>query len=223
MSRTSRYIVFILLGLMGSSRLADAAPKEGATFYSLNSTEAVIQEYENPDRASWQKPGKVIDQLMIKPGSVIADIGSGSGYFSVLLAKQTGNHGTVYAVDNDSEMIAYLEERVKKEGHGNIKPILAKGDNSRLPRAGVDLIFVCNTYMFIENRESFLTRLKDYLKDSGRLAIISYNKTETPEGPPVHTRVSREKTIQEAQKSGFILEAEYFFLPYQHFLLFVKR
>ena len=223
MSRTSGYLMPLLIGMLGWATLAGAGPKERATFYSLNATDTLVQEYENPGRAVWQKPEKVVEQLSIKPGSVIADIGSGSGYFSVLLAKKTGARGTVYAVDNDSEMNAYLEKRVINEGHANIRPVLSKKDDPLLPKGAVDLVFICNTYMFIEKREQYLTRLKDNLKNDGRLAIISFNRIETPEGPPLHTRVSREKTIQEAQKAGFALEAEYFFLPYQHFLVFVKR
>ena len=224
MSQASGFKVFVLFVLLsGWACFADAGPKEGANFYSLNSTDSLIQEYENPGRAAWQKPEKVIEYLMIKPGNIIADIGSGTGYFSVLLARKAGEHGTVYAVDSDREMIAYLEKRVKSEGHVNIRPVLAKSNDPLLPKATVDLIFICNTYMFIENREQYLLRLKDNLKSDGRLAIVSYNKTETLEGPPLHTRVSRDKTIQEAQKAGFVLEAEYYFLPYQHFLTFVKR
>lgn len=222
MSRTFSGIILISFGLLVWAAFAGASPKESATFYSLNAAETLIQEYENPGRAAWQKPEKVVEHLMIKPGNVIADIGSGSGYFSVLLAKKTGSRGTVYAVDNDSEMIAYLEKRVIDEGHANIRPVLAKTDDPLLPKGAVDLVFICNTYMFIEKRVQYLTRLKGNLKSDGRLAIISYNRVDTPEGPPLHTRISREKTIQDAQKAGYALETEYFFLPYQHFLVFVK-
>lgn len=224
MSLALRFAILVLLVFLSDwVDLAIAGPKEGVNFYSRNSIAALVQEYENPGRAAWQKPEKVIKYLMIKPGSVIADIGSGSGYFSRLLARAAGEYGTVYAVDNDREMIAYLESRINKEYVVNVRPVLAKSDDPGLPKGVVDLIFICNTYLFIENREQYLLRLRDSLKSDGRMAIVSYNKTETPEGPPLHTRVSREKTIQEAQKAGFVLEAEYFFLPYQHFLIFVNR
>lgn len=224
MRRPVLFSLLVFLGLLsGWPHHANAAPIEGAAFYSLNSNDALIQEYENPGRAAWQKPEKVVEHLSIKPGSVIADIGSGTGYFSVLLASKTGEHGIVYAVDNDREMIAYLEKRIKKDGHANIKPVLARTDDPMLPKTAVDLIFICNTYMFFQHREQYLMRLKENLKNEGRLAIVSFNNVEAPEGPPLHTRVSREKTILEAKKAGFVLEAEYFFLPYQHYLIFVKR
>lgn len=223
MNRNYTFALFLLLGLLSGICSAGAAPRGGDGVTVLNSTEAVVQDCEKPGRAAWQKPEKVVESLMIKPGSCIADIGSGSGYFSVLFAKASGAHGRVYAVDNDREMVAYLEKRIAKEGYSTIRPVLSKPDDPLLPKAAVDLIFICNTYMFIDNREQYLMRLKDGLKKNGRLAIVSYNEGEIPDAPPIHKRVSREKTIQEAQKAGFVLEAEYFFLPYQHFLLFVKE
>lgn len=204
--------------------LAGAAHKgEGANFYSLNPTDSLIQVYEDPARAEWQKPERVVEQFSLKPGQIVADIGAGTGYFSVIFAKKVGESGKVHAVDIDGNMVEYLEKRARKDGLKNIKPILAKRNDPLLPEASTDLIFLCNTYMFIEQREQYLARLKDILKKDGLLAIVSYNKVETPEGSPIHTRVSREKTIQEAEKAGFALEVEYFFLQYQHFLVFRKR
>lgn len=225
MSRNIKIMSMTLFGLlMVCAGLACAAQKEeGANFYSVNSTESLIQVYEDPDRAAWQKPERVVEQLSLKPGQVVADIGAGTGYFSVILAKKVGHNGTVYGVDVDVNMVEYLEKRARKNGLKNIKPILAKTDDPFLSKASTDLIFMCNTYMFIEQRELYLARLKDILKKDGRLVIVSYNKVETPEGPPIHTRVSREKTIQEAQKAGFILQNEFLFLPYQHFLVFNKK
>lgn len=217
MNRIYTYTLLLLFGL-----LCGICHAGGTPITVSDSIAAVVQDCERPDRAVWQKPEKVVERLMIKPGSFIADIGSGSGYFSVLFAKASGAHGRVYAVDNDHEMVAYLEKRIAKEGYGTIKPVLSKPDDPMLPKAAVDLAFICNTYMFIDNREQYLMRLKDGLKKDGRLAIVSYNDGDIPDAPPVHKRVSREKTIQEAQQAGFVLDAEYFFLPYQHFLLFVK-
>lgn len=225
MSRNIIIISLTLFGLlMACAGQACAADKgEGANFYSLNSPDSLIQIYEDPGRSEWQKPEKVVEQLSLKPGQFVADIGAGSGYFSVIFAKKVGESGTVHAVDIDGNMVDYLEKRARKEGLKNIKPILAKTDDPLLPKASADLIFMCNTYMFIEQREKYMTLLRGILKNDGRLAIVSYNKMETPEGPPIHTRVSKEKTIQELEKAGFALDAEYFFLQYQHFLVFRKR
>ncbi len=194
-----------------------------SSFYSRNSTETLIRVYEDPARQEWQKPQEVVDRLSIQPGDVVADIGAGSGYFSTLFAKKVGNGGTVFAVDTDRDMLDYIRQRAKKESLDTIRPLLAKTDDPLLAKDSTDLIFICNTYMFITGRERYLSRLKDILKSDGRLAIVSYNLVDSPEGPPIHTRVSREKTIREVTGTGFVLDAEYYFLPYQHFLVFKKR
>lgn len=194
-----------------------------SSFYSRNSTETLIRVYEDPARQEWQKPQEVVDRLSVQPGDVVADIGAGSGYFSVLFAKKVGSGGTVFAVDTDRDMLDHIRQRATKEGLDNVRPLLAKKDDPLLAKDSTDLIFICNTYMFISVRERYLPRLKDILTSDGRLAIVSYNLVDSPEGPPIHTRVSREKTIREVVGAGFVLDAEYYFLPYQHFLVFKKR
>lgn len=193
-----------------------------STFYSRNTTETLIRTYEDPGRQEWQKPQEVVDRLSVQPGDVVADIGAGSGYFSVLFAKKVGDGGTIFAVDTDRNMLNYIRQRAKKEGLGNVRPLLAKADDPLLAKDSTDLIFICNTYMFIKDRDRYLPRLKDALKSDGRVAIVSYNLVDSPEGPPIHTRLSREKTIKEIVQAGFMLDAEYYFLPYQHFLVFKK-
>lgn len=217
-------ITVLLAGLFVCQDYAGADSGEGvSSFYSRNSPEALIQLYEDPRRQEWQKPQHVVDQLSLKPGEVVADIGAGTGYFSVLFAEKVAGSGTVYAVDIDRNMLEYVSRRVKKEGLSNIKSVLAKSDDPMLAKDSADLVFICNTYMFVTNRGNYLAKLKNSLKNNGRLAIISYNLVDSPEGPPIHTRVSRGSTIKEVVNAGFVLDVEYFFLPYQHFLVFKKQ
>lgn len=222
MNLNSGIIVVIMMGqLMAVVDLAGAVQMGGGnTFYP--SYPSAYQD--DPRRLEWQKADKVIDHLHVKQGDVIADIGAGTGFFSMLFAQRVGKNGLVYALDIDENMVKYLEKRSIKESLNNIKSILAPPNDPMLPKSSVDLIFICDTYMFIENRVQYLARLRDSLKNGGHLAIISFNqKAEIPGAPPPHKMISRERTIQEAEKAGFALEAEYFFLPYQDFMVFVKR
>ncbi|OGV97530.1 MAG: hypothetical protein A3I04_00030 [Nitrospinae bacterium RIFCSPLOWO2_02_FULL_39_110] len=181
-----------------------------------------IEIMESPERALWQMPEKVVDYLAIKNGDAVADIGAGSGYFTVLFSKSVGEDGKVYAVDIEKGMIDYIEKRGQKEGLNNIKTILSKLDDPLLSKSSIDMIFICNTYLVMKNREDYLKILMEVLKKYGRLAIVDYQAVDTPMGPPVKMRVSREKVMEEALKAGFKLEAEYYFLPYQYFLVFAK-
>lgn len=218
-------IVMVLLATLLTVRgvAVSAARDDISAFYQRNSSETLIRLYEDPARQEWQKPQEVVDRLSVRPGETVADIGSGTGYFSVLFAKKTGINGTVYAVDIDRNMVEYVEQRAKREALPNIRSVLAKPDDPMLPKDSVDLVFICNTYMFIADRDIYLVRLRNALRQDGRLAIVSYNRVDSPEGPPIHTRVPKEKTVREVAQAGFVLDTEYFFLPYQHYLVFKKR
>ena len=179
---------------------------------------------EDPRRIEWQKPEQVIDHLFIKQGNTVADIGAGTGYFTTLFSQHVGKNGMVYAVDVDESMVKLLRNRTEKENLRNVTSILAKSDDPLLPNLSTDLVFICDTYLFLENRVPYLTRLRNSLKSGGRLAILSFNtKAEIPGAPPAHKMISKENTIQEVEKAGFALEAEYFFLPYHDFFVFIKR
>ena len=212
-------IAVLLFGqILAGSSMAFCASDAG--FYS-----SVPAAYmEDPRRIEWQKPEKVVEHLLIKQGDVIADIGAGTGYFSVLFAQKVGKDGIVYAVDVDKSMVDYVAKRVNKAGLKNIRGILSTPDDPLLPKASIDLIFICDTYLFFEDRVQYLSRLRDCLKKGGRLAIVSFNpKAEIPGAPPQHKMIPREKTVLEAEKAGFTLAAEYFFLPYHDFLVFGKK
>ncbi len=179
-------------------------------------------EEQEPHRAEWQRPEKIVDYLAVKSGDTVVDIGAGIGYFTVIFSKRVGKNGRVYAVDVEKEMIDYLGKRAEKEGLGNIKTVLAEPDNPTLPKDAIDLIFMGNTYHHIENREDYLAILRRDLKRNGRLTIVDFHVVNKLIGPPINERIPKWKTIEEVIKAGFKLEAEYYFLPYQYFLIFTK-
>lgn len=177
--------------------------------------------YEGFSRDEWQQPDKVIQSLRIRPGSIIADLGSGSGYFTLRLAKAAGSIGKVYAVDVDSAMNEALKARAKKEQAENVVVVLARPDDPQLPEP-VDLIFTSNTYHHIDNRIAYFTALRKHLRPSGRLAVIEYDRTSWLERLSGHY-TPKELIKRELEQAGYELQNDFDFLDRQSFLVFASK
>ncbi len=216
-------IIFLatsILCLMDSNLVTAALLDTNDPFYS-----SVPSAYmDDPRRNEWQKADQVIEHLFVKPGDTIADIGAGTGFFTLLFAKIVGKTGVVYASDIDEPMVRAIDKRAKNENLGNVRVILGKPDDPLIPRSVADILFICDTYLFIDNRVQYLAKLKDSLKTGGRLAIVSFNKAAEISGaPPPQRMIPKNVVIKEAVAAGYEQEADYLFLPYQDFLLFRKR
>lgn len=176
--------------------------------------------FDDPERDRWQKPHEVIRALALRPDAVVADIGAGTGYFSVRLAHMTPK-GRVFAVDIEPDMVRYLAERGRRENLPNLEAVLGRTDDPRLP-AKVDRVLVVDTYHHIDARAAYFGRLRGDLKPGGEVAIIDFTP-ESPVGPPPSSRIVRQQVIDEMQRAGYALSAEHTFLPYQYFLAFRVR
>jgi len=181
---------------------------------------AYIALLEDPARDAYQKPHEVVLALGLEDGERIADIGAGAGYFTLRFAQHVGADGRVYAVDINPEMIVHLNQRIRDAGLDNVRTILALPDDPLLPDASVDDVFLCETWHHIDNHPQYLAVLQRALRPGGRVVIIDFHKTETPVGPPMPMRVSRQEVVREFEQNGFTLVEEHTFLPYQYFLVF---
>lgn len=175
--------------------------------------------YEGFNRDEWQKPDQVIEALHLSPGDRVADLGSGSGYFTFRLAEAVGSDGKVYAVDVDGDMNAYVQEQAADRSYPNVKVITALPDDPKLPNFGVDLVFTCNTYHHLENRPEYFEKLKSALKPDGRVAIIDFNGEGWLTSLTGHATPA-EEIKRDMEKAGYTLQREYPFLPRQVFLVF---
>ena len=175
------------------------------------------KRFDDPARDAWQMPDRVIAALGLTRGQSVADIGAGTGYFSVRLAKSTAAP-LVYAVDIEPAMVKYLQERAAKEALTNIVAVQATGDRTNLP-APVDAVLIVNTYHHIGSRVTYFSELKKLMKPDARLAIVDYKKG-VPDGPPEEFRFLPEQIVSELAKAGFTLQTQHDFLPRQLFLVF---
>jgi SAM-dependent methyltransferase len=162
-------------------------------------------------------PHQVIQALALKPDAVIADIGSGTGYFAVRLANMVPK-GRVYGVDIEPDMVKYLAERAKREKRNNLVALAGAPEDPRLPERA-DLILMVDVYHHIDERAGYFRKLRASLKPGGRLAIIDF-RPDAPEGPPKAARIAAERVIAELQGAGYALAREHRFLPNQYFLVF---
>ena len=185
--------------------------------HRFDNPELSRRSFDDPARDAWQMPDRVIAALALKPGQIVADIGSGTGYFSIRIAKSRAAP-KVYGADIEPAMVAYLRQRAAKEGLGNVVAVQAAAESPNLPEP-VDVILIVNTYHHLGNRQAYFRKLAASLKPGGRVAIIDF-RPDSPEGPPQEFRFPPERFKAEMSAAGYRIAAQYDFLPRQSFLVF---
>ena len=147
-----------------------------------------LSELEAPDRSEWQQAGKIMDVLGIGDASVVADLGAGSGWFTIQLANRVGPNGLVYAEDVQRPMIQAIKIRVDRLGLKNVTTVLGTQTDPRLPRP-VDAVLIVDAYHEMEQPVALLTNLAKSLQPTGRIGIVDFRKDGGGPGPPMEERV----------------------------------
>ena len=175
--------------------------------------------YEGPGRADWQKPDQVVAALGLEPGDVVADLGSGGGYFTYPIADAVGETGRVYALDVDESLLAYVASQSEKRGLPQIETILAPEDGPGLADGSVDLIFLSNVFHHLPDQVQYFRNARATLRSGGRIAVIEVSKDSFPSGhatPPDEIR-------SKFEAAGYRLAQRHEFLERQSFQIFVVR
>ena len=204
-----------------------ASPRKPPTMEDVHKLHADPKAYiaalDDPARDEYQKPHDVIMALGLKGGERIADIGAGSGYFTMRFARHVGDTGRVYAIDVSPDMIVHLNQQVRAAGVDNVRTLLVPADDPLLADASVDLVFICNTWHHIANHPPYLEKVRAALKPGGRVVVIDFQKYDIPVGPPAEMKAPREGVVAEFEAAGFRLAASPGVLPYQYFLVFTPK
>lgn len=206
-------IVALFAAALASSPLQNAVAQE----HRFSDPKKWAATFDDPERDKWQKPDEIIAALKLKPNDRVADIGAGTGYLAVRLARAVTG-GIVYAVDIEENMVKHLTERAKASGITNIRGVVASTTSANLPEP-VDVVVLLNVYHHIAERPTYFKRLKASLKEGARVAIIEY-RPESPRGPPQRLRLSAAQIESEMNAAGYTRVAAHDFLPYQSFLVF---
>lgn len=165
---------------------------------------------------------KMLENLGVKPGMTICDMGCGNGFYSLQLAKMVGEEGKILAVDIQAEMLRLLKARAEEQGIDNIELILGDIDNPKLPEGKVDLVMCVDVYHEFSHPEEMLAGMRKALKPDGKIVLLEF-RMEDPKVPikTLH-KMSKEQILKEYKANGFQLAKEFDDLPWQHMMFFEK-
>jgi ubiquinone/menaquinone biosynthesis C-methylase UbiE len=209
-----RLVYFLTVLMLVSACGGDLSQKQearkplGATPDPVNAAEEPfdlkVKKYEDPTRQSWQDPQLVLDGLGDLDGMVIADIGSGTGYFTFQLA---GEAKKVIAIDVEKRFLDYIEDRKFELSNttlaNKIETRLIAPDNPSLSAEEVDKVLIVNSFTYIENRPEYLAKLRAGMKNGGQLLIVDYRQGDIPVGPANSQKVSASQVMQELRTASF--------------------
>jgi ubiquinone/menaquinone biosynthesis C-methylase UbiE len=200
---------------VGSQAAAPSPQRKTSTPYSGD-----LSIFDSPGRDERLQINRVMDMLGIEPGKSVADIGAGSGWFTVRSARRVTSSGTVYAVDINPEAIQYIQQRATKEQLNNIKTILSTPDDPQLPTDSVDAVLLLKTYHEVANPIALLTNLRVSLRPGAKIGVIDRNGNGENHG------VNKDVVIHEASQAGYELRDSQDFVKadkMDYFLLFTRK
>lgn len=201
MSRASVRLIFgaLVLFTLGAMIAQQTASHQRKTSEPYTGDLSI---FETPGREQRLHIDQVMDALAIVPGKNVADIGAGSGWFTVRAAKRVTDSGTVYAVDINSEAIKYIDDRIAKEGLRNVKTILSKPDDPQLPPQSIDAVLLLKTYHEVADPVGLMRNLRPALRPHAAVGIIDRNGTGADHGLPKNV------VVQEMSQAGYELKDE---------------
>jgi ubiquinone/menaquinone biosynthesis C-methylase UbiE len=191
--------------------------------YALPMSAAGADWLDRDERVREEDPDRALRLIRVERDSVVADIGAGSGYYTVRLARLVGMKGRVYATDIQPAMLDIIRSRIERERIQGVELVLGTPTDPRLPRASIDLALMVDVYHEFSDPQLMLQRIRDALKPRGRLVLLEYRG----EDPRVPIRPEHKMTVAQArtevEAEGFTLTMVNEDLPWQHLLVFRVR
>jgi ubiquinone/menaquinone biosynthesis C-methylase UbiE len=177
---------------------------------------------ERAEREREEDPDLAIRLLRIQKGWTVADVGAGSGYITLRLARAVGPMGKVYANDVQPGMLDLLQKNVAKARVMNVVPVLGSLDDPKLPAGSIDLAIMVDVYHEFSQPQKMLQNLREALKPDGRLVLLEY-RAEDPNVPILREhKMSKAQVRQELEHEGFKQSRVFDDLPWQHLFIFTK-
>jgi cyclopropane fatty-acyl-phospholipid synthase-like methyltransferase len=203
-----RYRIFLLFSCLSlaSAFAQTASPPSSETRKTSTPYTGDLSIFDSPGRDQRLQIDRVMDILGIGPGKNVADIGAGSGWFTVRAARRVAGTGKVYAVDINPEAIRYIDQRLQKEQLHNVVTILGKEDDPLLPAGQVEAVLLLKTYHEVAKPVALLRNLRPALRPGAKVGIIDRNGNAENHG------VQRSVVLKEAAEAGYELSGSYDFV-----------
>lgn len=177
---------------------------------------------DRPEREKEEKTSRLMKLMAFKPGEVVADVGAGSGYLTFRIAKAVGEKGKVFAVDIQDEMLELIESRAKKQKLENVKPVLGKVDDPKLPAGEVDSIIMVDVYHEFSHPFEMMEGMVKSLKPGGRIAFVEYRMEDDKVPIKLVHKMSERQVIKEMEPFALKHKKTFDELPWQHLIVFEK-
>ena len=170
----------------------------GGMPHRFEDAEAWAKKFDDPARDAWQEPARVIASLALDKTMRVADIGAGTGYFTMRIAPLVAE---VVATDVEADMIRYLDERAAREGHANVRAVATPHDDPQLAARSFDRILVVDVWHHLGDRRAYAAKLAAALKPTGYIAVVDF-KLDAKHGPPPQMRLAPHAVIAELEAGG---------------------
>ena len=200
----------LILTCAGWAQVADSANK---TYKTKEGRDKVAASLDDPHRDGKQKPVELVAAMNIKPGTTVADIGTGVGYMLPFLGKAVGPKGQVFGEDIQTDFL----DRAKQKKAGNVTLILGTETDPKLPPNSVNIALVLDVYHHFDYPDKMLAAIKSGLKPGAHLVIVDYYKSASP--TPGHIRLERDEVVAEIEHNGFHLLSKRDHIPKSQYML----
>jgi arsenite methyltransferase len=197
-----------------ASASAQAAQAARGHHDAFADADAWTQVFDDPARDAWQRPDEVLRALELTPALTVADVGAGTGYFAVRLARVV-TAGQVMATDIEPDMVRFLSERARREGLTNLRPVLGTHTATGLAAASVDRILIVDVWHHLGDRRAYARDLAAALRPGGRVVVVDYLPT-AQRGPPAAIRIAPDEIIAVLERAGLTARLSPIALPDQY-------
>ena len=217
---------FVLMAIPATTTPQEQSVKPGINDrWADPNLDSILSLLEREDRAIYKYRHAIVAALGLEPGMDVADVGSGTGFITLLMAREVGPDGKVYAEDIAQPPLDFIAKRATEQGLSNLETVLGTHRSTNLEPASVDLLLACDAYHHFEYPEDMLASIRQALRREGRLVIIDFERVKgaTDDFFMEHVRAGKGTFTDELRDAGFDLEKEIPLMKDQYFLVFRKR